>query len=333
MPIYLTAVFNHFRALRAWASDKDAALTLDVKTFDLEVKYRGRYYALRPLFQARTGGQQIHANVLTENAFGFGGWRPYQAITHSHSTDKLLFKSFLRQAGLRTPASIDVPDANAPPAFDYLLKGAVGSFGKQIAGPFHAGHARGPDVSLPAVRSGSVFAEQFIQGVALKVWFWGSQPFFAHAHDFPTIVGDGVCTVEQLVQAKLRHGGIEWAEYPDRGVIVQGLRFQRLALDSVLEADRSAWIDYRYSQRYERSGGVTAQTDNALPTLLQTTGDQIANMGAALAALLEPSFRAPVMITVDGMLDADGHIWWLEMNTNSVLPPEGYAVMFGDLFT
>jgi hypothetical protein len=331
MQVYHTIVFNHFRALQGWAAGKDARLTLDVGTFELEVRYRGRYYTLRPLFQARADGRQFHTNVLVPNLTGFGGWRPYPSIQHSHSTDKLLFKRFVVEAGLRTPDFAPWQGGGDSIEFDCLLKGSVGSFGKQLAGPFPAG-ALPRDLPARLADRKSVFVERFIEGEALKVWFWGATPFFAHSHRFPRIKGDGVATIEQLVAAKAASAGIAWAQYADRAVVNQCLLFQGWSMEAVLPADRSAWIDYRYAQRYEPSQGTTARTDNALPELLEATGSQTAEMGAALAALLKPSIPVPVLITVDGMLDSSGRIWWLEMNTNSVMPPEGYAVMFGDLF-
>jgi len=332
MQIYLNAIFNHFRAIQAWAGDKDAKITLDLKNFELEVKYRGRYFMMYPIFQARAEGLSMHTSMLSPSVFGFGGWRPYQSFTHGHSTDKRLFKTFLTEAGLRTPASLQVFDGVEPPSFDYILKGAVGSFGKEIEGPFRAG------TPLQQVRGGaagsreSVFAEQFIQGRILKVWFWGSRPFFAHAHEFPVIRGDGVRKVEDIVRERVAQGGQDWEKDTDREVVRACLRFQRTEWDSVLEIGAARWIDYRYSQHYEKSAGVTAITDSALPELVSQGGEQIERMGKELANLLRKTVAAPVMISVDGMMDADGHIWWLEMNTNSIAPPELYAPMFSDLF-
>jgi hypothetical protein len=61
-------------------------------------------------------------------------------------------------------------------------------------------------------------------------------------------------------------------------------------------------------------------------------GDQIAQMGNTLVRLTREAFPAPVMLTADAQLTDSGVIHWLEMNTNSIMPPEGYDVMFADLF-
>jgi hypothetical protein len=100
----------------------------------------------------------------------------------------------------------------------------------------------------------------------------------------------------------------------------------------VLEEGREAWIDYRYGQVYPEAFGASARSDSRLEELLQLTGGQLAEMGRALANLLRQTIPVPVVITVDGVLDDQQQIWWLEMNTNSLLPPEAYAAMFADLF-
>lgn len=332
MQIYLGPVFNHFRALQAWAMDKDAAVTLDVRTFEVEVKYRNRYYLMQPLFQARENGRLVHTEALPQHWVAFGGWRPYKPVRHPLSTDKLAFKRFLVERGLRTPECALAGASGVPPVFDYLIKGVVGSFGREIAGPFRAG------LAMPEGHGGlrgdlsRTFAEQFIHGSAVKVWFWGEQAFFAHVHDFPVLTGDGASTIEALLTNRLKSCRLDWATHPDRDLVLGCLQFQGVSPSEVLVAGRSVWFDYRYSQRYEPAEGTTARSDTELPHLLRRTGDEVPLLGAAVAAMLRHSFPAPIMVTVDGILDSEGRTWWLEMNTNSVMPPEGYAVMFADLF-
>lgn len=332
MQIYLGAVFNHFRALQGWAADKSASVTLDVKTFEVEVKHRGRYYVMQPLFQARAEGRLVHIDVLPEQVIAFGGWRPYRPLSHPLSTDKLQFKQFLRDAGLRTPAFVEADTPDAVPPFDYLIKGAAGSFGREIAGPFSAGVPIDVRRKKPGQHSERTFAEQFVLGRAVKVWFWGQQPFFAHAHAFPSLTGDGGSSVDELLTTRLQRCKMDWPTYADREVVLDCLHFQGVSPSDVLPQGRTVWFDYRYSLHYEPIAGHTVQSDNALPHLLQHTGEQVPRLGEALAAMLQRSFPAPILVTADGILDAEGRIWWLEMNTNSVMPPEGYAVMFADLF-
>jgi hypothetical protein len=281
-----------------------------------------------PLFQANVNGQLVHLPNLTPQVRGFGGWRPYHPITHAHSSDKQLFKQFLAEAGLRTPQSWG--EYGAPPMSDYVLKARRGSFGRGLFGPYRAGRA--PLVGEAQTKPyGPLFAEQFVHGRALKVWFWGARPFFAHMQTCPMIVGDGARTAEALLQRKLRSavssepGGLQ-------SFAAECLAFQGVGMNEVLAEGREAWIDYRYGQQYTATWGTTPVSDNQLEALRELSGPQLEEMGTALARLLQQTLPVPVMITCDGVLDGEGRIWWLEMNTNSLLPPEGYAAMFADLF-
>lgn len=334
MATYLTVSFNHFLAIQRWAAETGAGVLLDLKDFTLEVKHRGRYYRLHPLFQARVNGRLMHVSALGEQVRGFGGWRPYPAFAHPHSSDKTLFKQFLRQSGLRSPAGWEA--GAEPPPLDYVLKAESGSFGESVHGPFRAGThaalappAEGVSAEQPATR---LFAEQFVQGRMLKVWFWGPRAFFAHVQDYPTVTGDGQHTVEALMRRRVALAQLDWDHHADLHTAASCLAFQGLELHSVPAAGQAAWIDFRYGDRYPTGVGGTPVSDNAIGELRRIAGPQVDAMGQALAQLLRATIPAPLAITVDGVLDAEGQIWWLEMNTNSLLPPEGYAEMFADLF-
>jgi len=327
---YLNVTFNHFDALQKWATEAGAQAILDMKDFTLEVKHRGRYFRMYPMFQATLdGGRPAHLPNLTPDVRGFGGWRPYQTLMHAHSSDKPLFKAFLKESGLRTPDSMGF--SGAAPGMDYVLKARTGSFGRGLFGPYPADTM--PSAGPQALGGhGELFAEQFVQGRMLKVWFWGARAFFAHMQDCPSITGDGRSSVEQLVRRKVEASMMAWEGFDRKAVVQDCLAFQGLAFEDVPEQGREAWIDFRYGQVYPEAFGATAVSDSRLDELLQLSGEQVPEMGRALAALLHQTIPVPVAITVDGVLDAQGRIWWLEMNTNSLLPPEGYAAMFADLF-
>ena len=328
MASYLNIALNHFAAMQRWVAGNEAEATLDMSNLSVEVKCRGRYYRMYPTFQAIVHGRLSHLPNLTADARGFGGWRPYQGVTHPHSSDKALFKTYLAEAGLRSPASWDVQ--RATPDNDYVLKARRGSFGEGLHGPYRA-NARVPE-GIANARDGGFFAEQFVQGRMLKVWYWGARPFFAHMQEFPAIAGDGRSTVEDLLRARIAAAQLSWGTLAQKPVVMACLAFQGIGLHDVLEEGRLAWFDYRYGQLYPTSFGATPLSDNKIDPLAQLTGTQLQDQGRALARLLQQAFPAPVLITVDGILDREGRIWWLEMNTNSLVPPEAYEVMFADLF-
>jgi hypothetical protein len=251
---------------------------------------------------------------------------------HTHSINKLVFKDFLNQSGLRAPRHIDPIHAAIRPEFDYIFKGAVGSFGYQIAGPFRCGQPIGATYRKDASQAEGIYAEEFIAGNIIKIWFWGSRSFYAQKHNFPIITGDGSSTVDDLIQKRLQWCGLDWQTYHDRAIVLDCLKFQAIEPGNVIEAGRTLWLDYRYGRNYEPHQGIAFDSDNALPELLKQTGEQIAAMGASLVGLLKKEFNLPVLISVDAMLDADSNLWWLEMNTNPMVPPECYEVMFSELF-
>jgi hypothetical protein len=329
MTAYLWTSFNHFGAVQRWANETGAAANLDVRDFSMEVKHRGRYYRMYPMFRGSANGRVMHLSQLTPDVIGFGGWRPYQTLTHPHSSDKKLFKAWLQECGLPCPAALDC--IGEPPGTDYVLKERNGSFGRGLYGPYRGGTAPADGAAHRAAR-GELFGEQFVAGRMLKVWYWGAKPFFAHAQDYPVITGDGHRTVRQFLEERLELAGLAWNTLEQKTTVADCLAFQGRVLSDVLAAGQTAWIDYRYAQLYEASSGASSASDNQLDALVQASGEQTARLGQALAQLLRQTMPAPVVITVDGLLDQEGRIWWLEMNTNSIVPPEGYATMFADLF-
>lgn len=328
MAAYLTVSYNHFAALQRWAQETGGQASVDLRDFTMEVKHRGRYYRMFPMFQGRVQGRLTHLSRLTPDVQGFGGWRPYQTLTHPHSSDKKLFKAWLQECGLRCPQALDFD--GTPPAQDYVLKAPDGSFGVGLFGPFRAGTQPVGPAGEQAAR-GELFAEQFVPGRMLKVWYWGARPFFAHMQAYPALAGDGRSSVGDLLRARVALAGLQWDTFPQKPIVLGCLAYQGLDLDDTLAEGQQAWIDFRYGQLYDapRSSLVS---DNQLEDLAQRSGEQLQQLGQALARLLQQAFPAPVVMTVDGLLDDEGRIWWLEMNTNSLLPPEGYAAMFSDLF-
>jgi len=331
MAIYINTVFTHFLALQSLATGKEMRLTLNARNFTLEVKYRGRYFTMLPMFQGLANGQLFHMDSLTKDVVGFGGWRPYRTIQHPYSNDKLLFKQFLRENGLKTP-EYQPQDPMRAPSFDYVIKGARGSFGKQISGPYRGGTQPEKDTWTQWAQGSPTFTERFVNGATAKVWFWGNKPIYALAHAFPSVRGDGKQTLDELMRVRLAKRRIDWATCADREILLACLAFQRADVAAVVPEDTDIWFDYRYAQRYEGTPVNAIESDNMLAELIDRDGDHVQRMGNALADLMRKSVPAPVLLTADCMIDQEGHLWWLEMNTNSLMPPEGYAAMFDDLF-
>lgn len=327
---YIPVTLNHFRAVKSWADNSDAQVDLDVRTFNLEVKLRNRYYTLKPRFLVNSNGHMAYTTQLAKNVTGFIGWLPYDILQWDISQDKLLFKKFLKMTELGFPATWpSISDAEG----SFLVKQSAGSFGYQISGPYRNGS------EVPAVKDGIPvnknagidFAEQFIVGTNLKVWFWGATAFYAHVHAYPTVIGDGVSTAQALIESCLARTGKSLGSEEGNGNVLSSLTFQQIKLADVLAEGREVWIDFRYGRQYA-STSPTAESDNDLGQINAHVRQQIDAMGVKAGQESLRRFKAPVLYSVDGVVDDAGKVWWLEINSNPILPPDGYPLVFFSLF-
>jgi hypothetical protein len=329
--MFIAITMNHFRAIKAWGDAHGGQATLDALTFELELRARNRYHTLHPQFLAQVNGGLAHVPALSPQVTGFVGWRPYRPFRHALSSDKLVFKQAAHGAGVATPAWWDAPE-NA--AEDFVIKYSVGSFGQQLTGPFRAGSPAG-DLFRPwpsaTANPGRLYAEKFVQGDNVKVWFWGGQAVHAQCHPYPVLRGDGVRPVSELLGERLAGVGGGWAGYPEQEAVLQNLAFQGLSMDAVLPAGGQAWLDYRYGRRFAADES-SEQADNALPRLDAALRRQIDTAGQWIAAALTADLGLPVLVSMDAVRDADGTLWWLEMNSNPICPPTAYFAMLSTLF-
>ncbi|MFV0673485.1 hypothetical protein [Variovorax sp. tm] len=325
---YIAVTLNHFRALQEWAISQQAEVRLDMKTFRVEVLRGAARCNLHPQFLNTVDGVISYSPVLSPAAGGFVGWLPYRPIRWALSNDKLEFKNFLHRHGLLTPTIWPgMKDVDK----DYVLKQPVGSFGQAVFGPYHA------DVdalSLPEHRVEArerAFAEQFIAGRNVKAWFWGGEPFHLHLQPYPTIRGDGASRIDALIARRMERMDGVVPDTADKPWIVSSLAFQGWTLSDILPIDTEVWIDYRYGRRYA-SDPIQTHPDNMQHVLTEHGREQVRQAGRHLHNELVKSHGVPVLFALDGVLDANDRIWWLEANSNPILPPTGYPLILATLF-
>lgn len=327
--MYMTMLLNHIRAVKSWGERHAAQSSIDVESFQMEVKAKNRYFTLQPQFRARIDGRLLNVSKISNQATGFLGWLPYAPVQWALSTDKLLFKARMIEHGLRTPAWWIAPQQ---PDQDYIVKGSRGSFGLHITGPSWAGTAL-PEAVANASPSQEVrYAEQFIQGLNLKLWIWGRTIFHAHAYPYPMVTGDGIHRIDELIELLAQTQSPRMPRpLGDAEAVASSLAYQGLTRDKVLASGATAWLDFRYGRGYE-SPPTTEAEDNALPRLPEALLAQARQAAEALAGDLEARFSAPILYSLDGVVDSFGNAWWLEVNSNPTLPPSGYPHVFSTLF-
>ena len=322
----ISTVFDHFRAVKAWTSRHKAHAQLDMNNFQMEVRCANRYFSFYPLFASTLNGQLAHVPSLSESVVAFGGWRPYRPYTSALSTDKLLFKKYLSQVGLKTPRTWDLAEV---PTGAYINKRSQGSFGYGIAGPFRASERHSPavgDIGKP----GAVFAEEFVVGKIVKLWLWGAKAIFADVQEYPQIIGDGLTTAGELARQKI-HGDSGANVLADDSIVEACLALQGIQRDDIPSAGRILWIDFRYGRTFLSRQG-RGRTVNALPSLQTQCGSQLDALQQAVVKALLQVAAVPLACSVDGILDEHGQLWWLELNSNPLFPHYGYDAMLSDLF-
>jgi hypothetical protein len=329
--MFITINMNHWRAVKAWLDANGGQATLDMASHELEVRARNRYYRLHPQFLAEVGGRMTHVTALTSQAKSFIGWRPYRPLQCQLSSDKLVFKKAIAEARLRTPRHWLKPEQAES---DFVLKRSVGSFGYQLAGPFHAGQtlpSRLPKSLQSEDQPGKVYAEQFVQGLNLKAWFWDGQPVHVQCHPYATVKGDGQRTVQALAAERMQAVGESWEAFKERDVLRGCLAYQGVEPSTVLSIGQEVWLDYRYGRGFV-APAVTEAEDNAWSSLDPEVRSQIESAGQHLAAEIRREASSPLLFSVDGVLDSKGAVWWLELNSNPMCPPTAYFPMFATLF-
>lgn len=319
---------NHIRAVKAWIEAQGGEANLDLKTFELEVRAHHRYFTLFPQFLARIDGLMCHVGALTPQVVGLIGWLPYRPVRFPLSSDKLAFKSTLAAAGLRVPAKWGLAEKAMR---DFIVKPSQGSFGYGFKGPFRAGVDASSIKGNVRVEHAELYAEEFIQGQNLKVWFWGGKPFHAHLHDYPRLTGDGQQTLSALLGTHLDRMGQSLKTYAEIDPVRDALEYQGLGLDAVLSAGSSAWLDFRYGRRFAPED-TSEKLDNALPRLPEPVLAMVQRVGQLMADELRREVAVPVLFSLDAVIDEEGQPWWLEMNSNPIFPPTGYPLMLSTLF-
>jgi hypothetical protein len=343
---FVSNVYDHLRHVNKWATLRpDAVAVMDIKDYTLHVKQGASRHTLFPRFMhADSKGRRWYSAMLDESANGFIGWLPYGPQKFDLSDSKLQFKQFISDKGFSVP---DVTLQTTSVPFDYIVKSEGGSFGEQLIGPYRAFQTPDSIYNVsnadPAYQSRN-YAERFVEGSILKVWCWGERPFFAHHHRYPTVTGDGLRTIEQLLQEKLMLAGSDIRISNSAGVIKSCVAFQGHQLHDVLPIDRTLWMDYRYGyshtmlfiskrsieqhQIYHQHFGL----DNALLTLDARQKLIVESAVKCCAEYLARRFARPILFALDASIDKEGNIWWLEINSNPSLPACGYQLIFEELF-
>lgn len=305
---------QHALAVRRWCERNGASGGIDPFSMSMDLALGEKRIRFLPQFVVEPiPGQIGFVPMLDVGVAGFVGWYPYAGKAWPISQDKLTFKRFAREVGLRVPmAGIDPADIRGP----YIVKRRKSTLGRGLRGPYLA-------IQPPGLVEDEYW-EQFVPGKMLKAWFWDSEPVVVELIDLPTVRGDGVKSLRQLIRDKLPPD----APFPED---TDGLAaWQGLTLDGVLPAGRSAIAEYRYMSLLNPA----TSSDHDVRERIRGTRleAQLRDAGQQCWMAIPQEIRKGTMFSIDGMVDPEGNIWFLETNCNPQLHPAVYGAMLDGAF-
>lgn len=309
---------QHALAVSSWMRAHDAVGGLDPLNHVMEITCAGKTVRFFPQFTANSDQGMCFINQLNPGTNGFVGWYPYLPKGWPIAQNKLLFKEFAKRTGLRTPAwTLQPQEAKGP----VLIKRAVSSLGAGQRGPFMASSA--PSTDLSSALAQNEYCEQFITGQLLKAWYWCEELAVVEVVNMPSVLGDGEKTVRQLIQ--LQTGAME------SNCSTPLLQIQDIGLDETPRTGRRVIVDYQYMA----SSNPALHADYNCRERIRGTPfeTQLQEAGRLSWAEVPLEARSPgAAISLDGVVDLQGRVWFLEANCNPLLHPAFYTNMLDALF-
>jgi len=302
----------HALAVSQWMAAHGAEGGIDPFTHAMDIRFAGKTVRFFPQFVIDGAEGELHFTPqLRAGVSGFVGWLPYFNKIWPIAQDKLAFKDHAVREGIRTPKWTAEP-AQVRGAF--IVKGRRSTFGRGLRGPF--------ETATGVKLMDGEYYEQFIVGQLLKAWFWNDELAVVEVVDMPTVVGDGLRTFRQLISSKLAPTD-RWPSDLEPLAAIQGL-----SLDGVVPASRAALADYRYMSVLNPASKVDHNVRNKLKG--SQVEAQLLDAGARCWAAVPAQVRQGTAFSLDGVVDRQGKVWFLEANCNPQLHPSFYGAMLNE---
>ncbi|TCS37738.1 hypothetical protein EDC30_10330 [Paucimonas lemoignei] len=312
--MYKIVLMNHFKCMSQAVKAQDATCTLDMDNFHLTIAREGQRATFEPQFFVRNERGLVFTPEFGDDVINFVGWLPYFNKRWPLGYDKLEFKKWAVKNGHRTPPYWQIVDA---PIRDVLRKKSKSSIGRGISGPYKVIEPG----SQEALLSEGDYFESFTFGRICKVWYWNGKVVAAEVRKAPTVEGDGIRNIKQLVSDRTDPFGreINWH------AVQSTLHYQGFSPAYIPQLGEKIVVDYQYASRLTN---LTFNNDNlVLAGLAPQYAEQMARMGEDLWTQLPQEIRQNTLFSVDGMVDDDDQIWWVEANCNPLVHPDAYPHM------
>ena len=325
MRVSKTSFLDHVKWLRKASQVANAEFLVAGDTLQALVRQGSRQVVLHPRFLTPAGQELLVTPQLHDATEAFLGWLPYSSRHLPVAGDRPAFRRLARSLGLKAPEIFEDPAAAKG---DLILTKAGSSPRRNVAGPYRsrAGH--------PADLATGEQYEQFIPGDLLRVWYWNGTAICAERHSTPSVVGDGVSTVRELILRRAHEGKL--LSDAHRAVLLARsemvLRHHGATLSTVLQRDARQRVEVGYG-----ASPPIAPEDLQLVDLTEEPGPtwrpMVREAGRSVAGALPEAIRSSILFTLDAVLDDDDRISLLEMNGNPAVHPIAYPAMIAAMFS
>lgn len=318
MQISKNNFLDHFRLFREAAKAVGGEAILPFDSMNALVRRGGEHWVFFPQFLASVEGVRQYQRILTDDAFMFAGWLPYQLKRWDIASDKLAFKRYAESAGIAVPPYSSVRDTSLR---GVIVKKAKSSFGAQIRGPFSY------PIDAPIDVASGEYYEQFVEGALVKVWYWNEAPVCAELDRMPSVVGDGISDLRALILARADQTGVNKPAEREKILSLSAPLLRHFGKDmgSVLDKGVRQIVEFRYgSMLMQPADRQVVRIDRASSKAWMAP---LWPMGLRLVEAIPPESRPQTLFTVDAVLGREDRLWMLEMNSNPTVHPLAYPAI------
>jgi hypothetical protein len=319
MSSYQKDLLNHLKPISHWVAERGGAASLRLPNLVLRVQCCNRAFDFQPQFERlKPNGETTLALSFTSDVHSFAGWLPYCNKQWPAARQKLAFKAFAGNGGIRTPGtSTTTGDLEA-----FLIKKEGASFGEGIRGPYR----RASMECQATLLEPDEYCEAFIPGKVLQALYWNGVPVCVELSEMASITGDGVRTIGAILCDPGK------TEPPRKGALDMAnrmLALNKLTLDSIPAPGESVPIDCRHAAPSLQS---TRRNRNCIDALSAALKNQLNLLGMKLVEAIPEAIRENTVFSIDGIVDDAENLWCLEMNCNPHIHPDIYPAILESLF-
>lgn len=311
-------LLNHLKSINKFLADYSLEASLRLPDMSLCVPAGGRGLCLAPSFLQ--GGRDRKMQLVSDGkgtGGGFAGWLPRRGVRWPEMSSKLAFKRRAAMCGLRVPASFVATGDHG----EVLVKPDRSAYVEGLRGPYADASSAGAAGRLGC----GEYYERFVVGSNLRVWCWRDQAVCAELETSAVVTGDGGSSIRGLVQKARRNNG--YRVYVEDISECMAAR-AGFSLEDVLPAGVQLAVDFRYGSVLQPR---VATDGNILPQAGAALVEQIRSAAKVASEWIPTDARMETVFALDAVVDADGLVWWLNMEADPAVHPAAYPAMLTDL--